>query len=48
MQNQPYHEIQDIEIYQISKLNKCLSHIAPFSWLYLAKLKAVVQLKAQQ
>ena len=30
------------------KVNKCWSHIAPFSRLYLVKLKVVVQLKSQQ
>ena len=29
-------------------INKCWSHIAPFSRLYLVKLKVVVQLKSQQ
>ena len=28
--------------------NKCWSHTAPFSWLYLVKLKVVVQLMSQQ
>ena len=30
------------------KLNKCWNHIAPFSRLYLVKIKVVVQLKSQQ
>ena len=32
----------------LNKNNKCWSHIAPFSRLYLVKLKVVVQLKSQQ
>ena len=31
-----------------NNINKCWSHIAPFSRLYLVKLKVVVQLKSQQ
>ena len=30
------------------KYNKCWSHIAPCSRLYLVKLKVVIQLKSQQ
>ena len=35
-------------INEIINCNKCWSHIAPFSRLYLVKLKVVVQLKSQQ
>ena len=35
-------------VQQYATINKCWSHIAPFSRLYLVKLKVVVQLKSQQ
>ena len=40
--------INKIIIHVIQNLNKCWSHIAPFSRLYLVKLKVFVQLKSQQ
>ena len=40
-------EIQNF-IKIVNKYNKCWSHIAPFSRLYLVKLKVVGQRKSQQ